>query len=87
MDKREFTRDDITLIVSAANIAGYMESKEESIIVDFDDELTSFIVDQLDCYKSSAVSALSRESWYIWIEKALLKKYGWQKDEPEEENA
>lgn len=87
MDKREFTRDDITLIVSAANIAGYMESKEEAIVVDFDDELTSFIVDQLDCYKSSAASALSHDPWYVWIERALLKKYGWKKNEPEEENA
>lgn len=86
MDEREFTKDDITLIVSAANIAGYMESKEE-IVVDFDDELASFIVEQLDCYKSSAVTALSQEPWCVWINKALLKKYGRQKDEPEEVNA
>lgn len=69
-------------IVSAANIAGYMEHAEK-IYLPGDDELLDFIEQEMPRYASAVNTALDENpddtglfNWYDWIEDALLREYG-----------
>lgn len=72
-----YSHDELIDIVSAANIAGHMESAGKIAVSD-DEELLNFITRYLDLYAEKySKDGCDTGNWYDWIEKALLNKYGY----------
>lgn len=64
--------DDIEFIVSAANIAGHLESKKE-IVLDSDQQLTEFI---LNNYKHWCKEECKNVSFEEYITNEMIKEFG-----------
>lgn len=67
-----YNEDDLTFIVSAANIAGYMES-EGQITASDDEDLKDFIV---RAYVKWQAMGDEQPPWYDYIPAALREEYG-----------
>ena len=82
-----YNTDDLIHIVSGANMAGYLESKNEIYIYGDAEELTDFLVEQYTSYVSAIDCATAENAeypvWFDWICDALITKYG---TEQEKEN-
>lgn len=58
----DFKFDDLEFIVTAANIAGYLEA-EEIIVIDSDTQLTQFILDRYLKYRDNEWMSVSYHSY------------------------
>ena len=78
-----YNHDDLVFIVTAANIAGQLESARY-IVLDSDEELTDFITAQYDLYTTAVECAYLDDTeypiWSDWISDALVKEYGTEKE-------
>ena len=78
-----YSRDELIDIVSAANIAGYMQ-RSKTIELPDDECLLEFIEKQMPLYAEYSNNLMDRYlddsrmwgNWYDWITDALLREYG-----------
>ena len=68
---------ELTMIVTGANMAGYMEQNSR-IAIDDDDKLTDLLVDALNKYEQwqEKNDWWDMPSWNDYIEARLLEEYG-----------
>lgn len=70
----ELNIDELTYMLTAANIAGYMEANEKICIND-DQELTDTIIRMYSAWSNNS----DGEGWGYRVEMELLKRFGVQK--------
>lgn len=73
-------RDELEMLVTGANISGYMEEKG-MIAVGDDTELTSFLLEQIDVFEADANGEpwWDRPPWHDFIDCKLREQYGAKK--------
>ena len=72
----DFKFDDLEFIVSAANIAGYLEA-EEIIFIESDMQLTQFILDRYLKYRGAEWMSVS---FFSYMRNQLIKEFGYKED-------
>ena len=70
----DFKFDDLEFIVTAANIAGYLEA-EGIIFIESDTALTQFILDRYLKYRDSEWMSVS---FYSYMQNQLIKEFGYK---------
>lgn len=78
-----YSYNDMIDIVTAANMAGYMEHTGVISLSD-DEELYLFIQKELNRYADSVDSVMENcadYNWHDWIDAALRKEYGTEETE------
>ena len=73
----ELSVEDLTRMLSAANVAGYMEEKEKIVIHD-DQEMASAILDAYSFWLNSDVHA-AHPNWLDYVSEEFVNRFGTQK--------
>ena len=69
--------EDLTRMLTAANVAGYMEEKEK-IVIHTDEEMTDAILSAYEAWLNADVHA-AHPNWLDYIADELQKQFGTQK--------